>query len=105
MHGKLGKEELMDNIVVYHGATQENLMEQNKFNNHARSPIMQEILMSNRIGKISMLLSDRLNIKPLRALKLFYESNTCALLHDKQTGLYLYSDPYIADEFIREYQI
>ena len=63
---------------------------------------MQEILMSNRIGAIAMLLSRRLNIEPLKALKMFYESETCAHLHDKSTGLYLHGDPYVADEFIRE---
>ena len=49
-----------------------------------------------------MELSRRLQIEPLRALKLFYESKTCADLHDKATGLYLYGDLYIADEFMRE---
>ena len=58
--------------------------------------------MSNRIGAIAMLLSRRLDIEPLKALKMFYESTTCANLHDKSTGLYLYSDPYVADEFMRE---
>ena len=67
-----------------------------------KTPIVQEILMSNRIGAIAMLLSKRLDIEPLRALKLFYESQTCTDLHDKSTGLYLYGDPYVADEFMRE---
>ena len=60
--------------------------------------------MSNRIGAIAMLLARRLDIKPVDALKLFYESKTCERLHDRQTGLYLMSDPYVADDFIREYQ-
>lgn len=78
-------------------------MEQKNYNNDpVKTPIMQEILMSNRIGAIAMLLSKRLDIEPLRALKLFYESQTCADLHDKSTGLYLYGDPYVADEFMRE---
>ena len=71
-------------------------------NDPVKSPVMQEILMSNRIGAISILLSHRLDIEPLKALKMFYESVTCANLHDKSTGLYLHSDPYVADEFIRE---
>ena len=78
-------------------------MEQKNYNNDpVKNPIVQEILMSNRIGAIAMLLSKRLDIEPLRALKLFYESQTCADLHDKSTGLYLYGDPYVADEFMRE---
>lgn len=79
-------------------------MEQNVFNNPTRTPVMQEILMSNRIGAISMLLAKRLDIEPLRALKLFYESKTCEALHDRNTGLYLYSDLYVADEFMLENQ-
>ena len=31
-------------------------------------------------------------------------SDTCARLHDKYTGLYLYGDLYIADEFVLEMQ-
>lgn len=77
-------------------------MEQKNYSDPAKSPIMQEILMSNRIGHIAVLLGKRLNIKPLRALKLFYASDTCARLHDKETGLYLYGDAYVADEFMRE---
>ena len=37
-------------------------------------------------------------------LRLFYESKTCADLHDKRTGLYLYGDRYISDEFVLEMQ-
>ena len=36
------------------------------------------------------------------AQQLFYESLICADLHDKSTGLYLYGDLYVADEFMRE---
>ncbi len=68
----------------------------------AKSPIVQEIIMSNRIGAIAIELAKRLKIEPVRALQLFYESETCAALHDKSTGLYLYGDLYVADEFIRE---
>lgn len=77
-------------------------MEQNHFEDPAKSPVVQEIIMSNRIGAISMELSKRLNIDPVKALQLFYESKTCADLHDKATGLYLYGDLYVADEFMRE---
>lgn len=81
-------------------------MEQKHFNTDpAKTPVVQEILMSNHIGAIAMILARRLDIEPLRALKLFYESQTCANLHDKSTGLYLYSDPYVADEFMLEKQL
>ena len=68
----------------------------------AKLPVVQEIIICNRIGAISVELSKRLNIEPVRALQMFYESRTCADLHDKSTGLYLYGDLYVADEFIRE---
>jgi len=42
--------------------------------NNSDNTIMHEILMSNRIGSIAMLLAKRLDIEPIRALKLFYES-------------------------------
>jgi hypothetical protein len=72
------------------------------YNSPTKSPVIQEIIMSNRIGAISVLLAEQLNIDSVKALKLFYQSKTCANLHDKSTGLYLYGDLYIADEFIRE---
>lgn len=77
-------------------------MKQNTYIDVAKSPIIQEIIMSNRIGAISVELAKRLNISPLQALEQFYESNTCAELHDRSTGLYLYGDLYVADEYMRE---
>ena len=80
-------------------------MEQQKYEDPAKTPVVQEIIMSNRIGAIAVDLAERLDIEPVRALQLFYESKTCADLHDKATGLYLYGDKYIADEFIRESRV
>lgn len=77
-------------------------MEQKQYDDPVKSPVIQEIIMSNHIGAISMELAKRLKIEPVEALELFYESQTCADLHDKSTGLYLYGDLYIADEFMRE---
>ena len=74
-----------------------------QFNNDpAKSPVIQEIIMSNRIGSISDEIAKRLNIEPLKALELFYASKTCEDLHNKETGLYLYSDLYVVDEFLFE---
>lgn len=79
-------------------------MEQNNYDNPLKSPIVQETIMSNRIGAIAVILSEKLDIDNIKALKLFYESKTCARLHDKSTGLYLYSDLYIVDDFLIEMQ-
>lgn len=76
--------------------------EMSEIEDPVKSPVIQEIIMSNRIGAISLELAKRLNIEPVKALQLFYESQTCADLHDKSTGLYLYGDLYVADEFMRE---
>ena len=80
------------------------MMEQKPYEDPVKSPVVQEIILSNRIGSIAMELSRLLDIEPVKALELFYESQTCADLHDKSTGLYLYSDLYIVDEFIQEKQ-
>ncbi len=80
------------------------MMEQKPYEDPVKSPVVQEIILSNRIGSIAMELSRLLDIEPVKALEMFYESRTCADLHDKSTGLYLYSDLYIVDEFIQERQ-
>lgn len=79
-------------------------MEQKKYEDPVKSPVIQEIILSNRIGAIAVEIAKRLNIDPTQALELFYESKTCSDLHDKATGLYLYSDLYIVDEFLQEMQ-
>lgn len=80
------------------------MKEQNHWDDPVQSPEIQDMIMSSRIGIISAELARRLDIAPERALKLFYESRTCALLHDKSTGLYLFGNLYVADEFMREYE-
>ena len=77
-------------------------MEPNPSADPVKLPVVQEIILTNRIGSISMEISRRLSIDPIRALEMFYESRTCADLHDRSTGLYLYGDLYIADEFMSE---
>lgn len=74
----------------------------NPLNDPIKSPEIQEMILSYQIGSIAAELAKRLDIAPARALQLFYESRTCADLHNKKTGLYLFGNLYIADEFIRE---
>lgn len=80
------------------------MTEQKNYDNPTKSPVIQEIIMSNRIGAIAVSLAERLSINVVTALKMFYRSDTCARLHDKSTGLYLYGDLYVSDEFILEMQ-
>ena len=77
-------------------------MEQKTINDPMKSPIIQEIIISTRIGAISAELAQRLNIEPIQALEQFYESKTCSDLHNRSTGLYLYGNLYVADEYMRE---
>lgn len=78
------------------------MMEQKTTSDPMKSPIIQEIIMSNRIGAICTELAKRLDVSPVKALDLFYSSQTCADLHNRETGLYLYGDLYVADEYMRE---
>lgn len=71
---------------------------------NTKTPELQDLTMSLTIGGIAYELSQRLDISPSRALDLFYRSKTCKQLHDKQTGLYLMSNGYVADDFILEMQ-
>lgn len=61
-----------------------------------------DILRWGRIGSISCHIANRLNIPPLEALKKFYRSVTCEKFHNHKTGLYLYSDLYIVDDYLME---
>ncbi len=61
-----------------------------------------DILRWGRIGAIVCRIAELRKISPLQALKDFYRSHTCSRFHDRKTGLYLYSDYYIADEFMLE---
>ncbi len=50
--------------------------------------MLSDILMWNKIGRIVTLLSERLDIKPEKALDIFYTSKTNERLHDPSTLLY-----------------
>ena len=63
---------------------------------------LKDILRWGRMGAISCRIAEKLSIPPLQALKDFYRSVTCEKVHDKATGLYLYSDYYIADSYLIE---
>ena len=58
------------------------MVEQKQSEDPAKSPVIQEIIMSNRTGAISIELSKRFNIKPVRDMQLFYESHTCSDLQN-----------------------
>ena len=57
---------------------------------------VRDIILWNRIGRISVLLAKRLNIEPERAFDIFYESDTCEHLHDETSGLFNDIRKYVA---------
>ena len=55
-----------------------------------------------KIGGVAMALARKLDIRPEKAIDLFYRSATCDDLHNPSTMLFTFSDAYIADEVIAE---
>lgn len=51
--------------------------------------MLSDLLLWNKIGRIIVLLAERISVSPDRALDVFYSSRTCERLHDPDTGLYL----------------
>lgn len=64
--------------------------------------MLSDLLMWNKIGRIVMRLSEKLEVSPLRALDVFYMSKVYDRLHDPETELYIFSDAYIVDEIMME---
>lgn len=70
----------------------------------AKSPLIQDMIMSYRIGEIASIIANKMEVTPLDALKLFYRSKTCAYLHDRENDdLYLFGSLYIVNDFLTEY--
>lgn len=61
-----------------------------------------DIVRWERIGSIVCHIGEKLNITPLQALKDFFRSKTCLKFHNRDTGLYLYSDLYIVEDYLIE---
>ena len=63
---------------------------------------MLDFLLWNKIARIIAQLVNTLHISPDRALQIFYDSDVCQMLHDKELGLHLLSDTYIVNDLIEE---
>lgn len=61
-----------------------------------------DFLLWNKIARIIAQLADTLHISTDRALRIFYDSNVCRMLHDKELDLHLMSDTYIVNDLIEE---
>lgn len=64
--------------------------------------MLNDLNMWNKIGRIVMRLSERLDVDTERALEIFYTSKTCRNLHDPDMGLYLLADNCIVEDIISE---
>ena len=64
--------------------------------------IMLDFLLWNKIARVIKQLADTLHISTDRALQIFYDSDVCRMLHDKELGLHLMSDTYIVNDLIEE---
>lgn len=63
---------------------------------------MLDFLLWNKIARIIKQLADTSHISTDRALQIFYDSDVCRMLHDKELGLHLMSDTYIVNDLIEE---
>lgn len=63
---------------------------------------MLDFLLWNKIARIIAQLAEILQISTDRALAIFYESDVCQMLHNKELGLHLMSDTYIVNDLIEE---
>lgn len=63
---------------------------------------MLDFLLWNKIARIIKQLADTLHISTDRTLQIFYDSDVCRMLHDKELGLHLMSDTYIVNDLIEE---
>ena len=64
--------------------------------------IMLDFLLWNKLARIIKQLADTLHISTDRALQIFYDSDVCRMLHDKELGLHLMSDTSIVNDLIEE---
>lgn len=63
---------------------------------------MRDSVLWRKQGRIIMLLADKLNITPERALDVYYNTKVYLQMSDPKYGLQLMSDDYIIEELIKE---
>ncbi len=63
---------------------------------------MRDQVFWRKTGRIAILLAERLNIGPERALDILYNSRTYDLLLNPESGLQLQSDQYVLNDLLRE---
>lgn len=63
---------------------------------------MTDQVLWRKTARIVMLMSEQLDITPERAMNLFYNSRTFAMLNNPDSGLQLMSDEYILNDIKAE---
>ena len=63
---------------------------------------MRQNVLWRKIARIILLLAERLDVAPERAMNLFYHSRVCVMLNDPRYGLHLMSDTFIVNDLIEE---
>jgi uncharacterized 2Fe-2S/4Fe-4S cluster protein (DUF4445 family) len=63
---------------------------------------MLDFLFWNKIARVVQQLADTLHISTDEALRLFYASDVCQMLHQPELGLHLMSDTYIVNDVLEE---
>ena len=62
------------------------------------------VLLQKKYARIIALLAERLSITTMRALDLFYRSDTYALMREGVADMHCRSDLYLVDEIVDELQ-
>jgi len=65
---------------------------------------MKDYIFNRKVTRIIMQLAQTLDITPVRALAIFYKSETGQMMHNPALGIHLMSDTYIVNDIISEYR-
>lgn len=63
---------------------------------------MLEFTLRRKIARIVKQLAETLDISTVRALCLFYSTDTCRMMHDPKYGIHYQSDTYIVNDVLQE---
>lgn len=65
---------------------------------------MKDYLLWRKFARVILLLAERLDVSPERAMGIFYGTRTCRWLHAPEMQLHNMGDAYLVDDIIRELQ-
>lgn len=66
--------------------------------------MMKDYIFNRKVTRIIMQLAETLDISPVRALNIFYNSETGQMMHNPSLGLHLMSDTYLVNDIISEFR-